>query len=182
MTRLQDVETVRLFLEHGADVNLKHGRLMEGLPLLTAVEKRKGNQELAEILVQRTDRVPCTRALGRAIQQWDTSIVNILLASGVKCDFEDSDRPAIYRPSDFESWLNTETENPSEPNEYLPPLIRAILLPDVHLVQLLLDHGADIDLPLPLWQHHHCEMISRTAYHEIIAQLRSAAVEKTVLV
>ncbi|KAH8696517.1 hypothetical protein BGW36DRAFT_428522 [Talaromyces proteolyticus] len=146
VTGLEDVETVRLFLENGADANLEHGYTMGGQPLLTAV--KKGNQELTEILVQRTDRIPCTRALGHAVSKKDIPIVNILLANGVKCDFEDSDQPPEPGPCvpDWDWNLNTLIEAKSEPDQYIPPLVRAVLLGDVHLVQLLLSYGADANI------------------------------------
>ncbi|OKL55216.1 hypothetical protein UA08_09511 [Talaromyces atroroseus] len=143
VTKLGDVETVRLFLENGADANQDHSCVLGGQTLLTAV--KKGNQELTEILVQRTDRVPRTRALAHAVSKNDLPIINTLLANGAKCDFEDSDRPqgpgACVDGLEWE--LDATIEDISEPDEYIPPLVRAILFGDVDLVQLLLDHGAD---------------------------------------
>ncbi|EED22600.1 serine/threonine-protein kinase ypk, putative [Talaromyces stipitatus ATCC 10500] len=108
----------------------------------------KGNQELIEILVQRTDRIPCTRALTHAVSRKDVPIVNILLANGVKCDFEDSDRPAGPGPCVLDDdWdLNATMGDASEPDEYIPPLVRATFLGDVHFVQLLLAYGADANI------------------------------------
>jgi serum/glucocorticoid-regulated kinase 2 len=39
VAELEDAETVRLFLENGANANLNHGHTMGGQPLLTAVKK-----------------------------------------------------------------------------------------------------------------------------------------------
>jgi serum/glucocorticoid-regulated kinase 2 len=79
------------------------------------------------------------------VSKRDIPIVNILLMNGVKCDFEDLDRLAGPGPCVFDwDWsLNATMADVSEPDEYIPPLVRAILLGDVQLVQLLLAHGAD---------------------------------------
>lgn len=113
--------------------------------MLTAVQK--GNQELVQMLVRRTDRIPCTRALGHAVSKQDTPIVNILLANGVKCDFEEADRPrSAGNYSEFNLEMNATTvRDSSEPEEYMPPLVRAISLGDADLVRLLLAHGANVN-------------------------------------
>lgn len=40
------------------------------------------------MLVQRTDCILCTRALGHVVSKEDTLIINILFANKVKYDFE----------------------------------------------------------------------------------------------
>jgi serum/glucocorticoid-regulated kinase 2 len=145
ITGLQEIDMVRLFLANGADANLEHGYILGGRPLLTAVQK--GNQELVQMLVRRTDHIPCTRALGHAVSKQDTPIVNILLANGVKCDFEEADRPrSAGNYSEFNLEMNATTvRDSSEPEEYMPPLVRAISLGDADLVRLLLAHGANVN-------------------------------------
>jgi serum/glucocorticoid-regulated kinase 2 len=136
---------VRLFLANGADANLQYGYTLGGRPLLSAV--RKGNQELVQMLVQRTDRIPCTRALGHAVSKQDTLIINILLANGVKCDFEEADRPkSVGNFGEFDLEMNATVGDASEPEEYMPPLVRAINLGDADLVRLLLAHGANVNV------------------------------------
>lgn len=151
ITELGDVMIVELFLDSGADANAnrKSSHTLRGRPLLNAVHQ--GNHKLVEILVQKTDRAPCTRALGHAITERYISIINILLAKGVRCDFEDSDRPLSYRSRDhggfdtFPTFFMT-CEDQSEPAEYIPPLIRAVILGDEDLVRLLLAYGADVNI------------------------------------
>ena len=146
VTGLQEVDMVRLFLANGADANLQHGSTLGGRPLLIAV--LKGNQELVQMLVRRTDRIPCTRALGHAVSKQDTPIVNILLANGVQCDFEEADRPPSLRirsEYDFETNWTTFGDS-SEPEEYTPPLVRAVYLGEADLVRLLLAHGANVNV------------------------------------
>ena len=146
VTGLQEVDMVRLFLANGADANLEHGYTLGGRPLLSAV--RKGNQELVQILVRRTDRIPCTRALGHAVSKQDTPIINILLANGVKCDFEEADRPRFVSSyTEFDMGVGSpNVGDPSEPEEYTPALVRAVNLGDADLVRLLLAHGANVNV------------------------------------
>lgn len=146
-TGLKDVETVRLFLDHGADANLNPGHYtLGGRPLLTAVHK--SNLELAELLIHRTSRIPCTRALAHAVTKKDLSMVSLLLAYGVNPNFEDSDRPPSFSGSHSDNipTEGTTCGDRSEPDEYLPPLIRAVILGDIELVQFLLAYGADSNI------------------------------------
>ncbi|KAL7932958.1 hypothetical protein V8C35DRAFT_305921 [Trichoderma chlorosporum] len=149
VARIGDVDVVKLFLSHGADATTRpNGYLMGGLPLLYA--SRRGNHELVKVLIQRTDRVPCTRALGHAVSRRDISMVNTLLSNGVKCDFEASDRPPSLASrryhTDFWDGGCSFAEDASEPREYTPPLVIAVSLPDLDLIKVLLDHGADVNV------------------------------------
>lgn len=144
LAELEEVELVRLLLQHGACANPAYNSWLGSRPLLKAV--RRGNRTLVQLLVQVTDRVPCTAALGRAVEKQDYEVVSILLAHGVKCDFEDGDQPPPYESYSavtVEPHCNFTAEGNSEPEEYLPPLVRAIYLGDAKMVQLLLSHGAD---------------------------------------
>ncbi|KAH8131894.1 hypothetical protein LI328DRAFT_160673 [Trichoderma asperelloides] len=139
-----------LLKEYTTDVNFDLSFTSQ-TPLEYVTKLGDGNHELVKILVQKTDRVPCTRALGHAITKRDISIVNILLANGVKCDFKDSDRPLDPKCRDHGGYRELFTYNmtygdKSEPAEYTPPLIRAIILGDEDLVRLLLAHGADVNI------------------------------------
>ncbi|KAM0469194.1 hypothetical protein ACHAPX_010579 [Trichoderma viride] len=150
-TELEDVNIVELFLENGADANFtsKHGGRLPGPALLYAV--RQGNHQLVEMLIQKTDRVHCTRALGHAITKRDLPIIDILLANGVRCDFEDSDRQLSPMSRDYEGGIPLDTWNMTsdvdyESVEYLPPLVRAVIVGDKDLVRLLLVYGADVNI------------------------------------
>ncbi|KAK8052491.1 hypothetical protein PG993_003876 [Apiospora rasikravindrae] len=117
-------------------------------PLQWAVAQ--DNLELVQLLLKSyregtegppRDRVTGTRALGQAVDNQNTAIATALLAHGVRCDFEDSDRPCPYYGG-----ININNFSPhdeSEPAEYIPPLVRAVRHGHVELVQLLLAHGAD---------------------------------------
>ncbi|RHZ62552.1 putative protein kinase [Aspergillus thermomutatus] len=140
------LDLVNLFLDNGADANFTVSP-RDGPALLKAVKRK--SQRLVEILVQKTDRVSCTRALALAVEQQDITTANTLLAHGVRCDFEESDRPLPPRPffgdydSDLSRGLGAE--------DLTPPLVRAARLGNVALVALLLEHGAD----------------ANTAYHDL---------------
>jgi serum/glucocorticoid-regulated kinase 2 len=66
----------------------------------------------------------------------------------VKFHFEDSDRPLRCGPCvpGWDWYLDGMIGDASEPDEYIPPLVRAILSGDVGLVQLLLAHGVDANI------------------------------------
>ncbi|KAL4805061.1 hypothetical protein BDV18DRAFT_161458 [Aspergillus unguis] len=131
-------DLIKLFLEHGADPNYtiapRHG------PALLKPVKRKA-QDLINVLVQRTDRVSCTRALGWAVELDDITSAHTLLAHGVRCDFEEGDRPAPPHPwyHDNDSLLYRTLETP----DLTSPLVRAARLGNARMVSLLLAHGTN---------------------------------------
>ncbi|KAA8648525.1 hypothetical protein EYZ11_008826 [Aspergillus tanneri] len=150
------LDLVNLFLDNGADANFTISP-RKGPALLKAAEKRY--HRLVEILVQKTDRVSCTRALALAVEQQDAATANTLLAHGVHCDFKESDRPLPPHPFlwDYDSNLLRELEA----EDFTPPLVRAARLGNEDLVALLLEHGANAniayhDLGDRRCARHHC--------------------------
>jgi serum/glucocorticoid-regulated kinase 2 len=111
-TEHENLDLVKLFLDKGANANFTIGRSRP--TLLKAVEK--GNPGLVEVLVHKTDRMPSTRALSLAVNQQDSTIVNILLENGVSCDFEESDRPRPDLPDSGCAFNDS-----SEPEEFIHP-------------------------------------------------------------
>ncbi|KAL4879536.1 kinase-like domain-containing protein [Aspergillus karnatakaensis] len=134
-------DLVHLFLDHGADADFTTTKpSREGPALIKAV--LQNSPDLVESLVKRTtDRVARTRALALAVEQQDTALVTILLAHGVRCDFEDSDQPLPPNPFywDYDSNLSRTISL----EDLTPPLVRAARVGNLSLVQLLLEHGAD---------------------------------------
>jgi serum/glucocorticoid-regulated kinase 2 len=138
VTEQEKLGLVCLFLTQGADANYSGcGRHQGGPALVKAVEK--GNQTLAALLVGTTGRVASTRALGLAVDRQDATMAALLLEKGVRGDFEVDDRPDLRHPGD--TWQYA--FEPSEPDELVPPLVRAVKHRNAHLVRLLLSHGAD---------------------------------------
>ncbi|KAL7780984.1 hypothetical protein V8C43DRAFT_299237 [Trichoderma afarasin] len=126
----EDANLLQLFIDGGATDT-------SGNALFLSV--KKGYQELVAILAKMADRVDLTRALGRAVDRKDIAVINILLASGAKCDFEDSDRPP---PPSRGCYFPDVPDN----EDYMPPLVRAVRLDNMELVRLLLAHGADVNV------------------------------------
>ncbi|KAL7918544.1 kinase-like domain-containing protein [Trichoderma austrokoningii] len=165
---LEDFQLAKMLLDTGAELNMK--KSIETAPLIKAV--KKGNEELTNLLVQRTDRVNCTLALGQAVRQQAMAIVNILLANGIKWDFEESDRPLSCPVCS----LGAKDRTPID--WFMPPLVYAVKLGNKNLARLLLAHGADanidIYLPQPTRQSHTCCIISREEHLEANAALMEA--------
>lgn len=98
-----------------------------------------------EIVARRADRVNFTRALGLAVELQGAAMVSLLLASGVRCDFEESDRPRPPHPLYYD--ICTLGEAPRlQVDDFAPPLVRAVRLGNVELVRLLLPGGADANV------------------------------------
>ncbi|KAF7555758.1 hypothetical protein G7Z17_g1922 [Cylindrodendrum hubeiense] len=133
---------VNLFLDMGADPNITVHPI-QGPALVNAVRRR--NLQLVEILVRRTNRVSSTRSLGIAVDRADTTIVDTLLANGVRCDFEESDRPRPRNPYYYDHC--TFGGFPElEVKHFIPPLVRAVQLGNADLVRALLAHGASANV------------------------------------
>ncbi|KAK0385666.1 hypothetical protein NLU13_6843 [Sarocladium strictum] len=141
-TEQEDVDLVKLFLANGADANQDISEFSTRWPLRTAVNR--GNRELVEILVSRTKRAACTKALSLAVCRGNAAIVETLLANGVRCDFEESDRakPVVASGSEL-SGQCTFTGESDQPDECLPPVVAAISSHETELLRLLLAHGAN---------------------------------------
>ncbi|KAL2821915.1 hypothetical protein BJX63DRAFT_427277 [Aspergillus granulosus] len=135
-------DLVHLFLDYGADADFTIPS-QEGPALVRAVTRK--HHSLVETLVQRTaNRVSRTRALAIAVEQQDTPLATILLAHGVCCDFEESDRPL---PADPFNWdYDSNLSRTLEAEDLTPPLVRAARLGNLALVTLLLEHGADVNV------------------------------------
>ncbi|KAL2833763.1 hypothetical protein BDW59DRAFT_156565 [Aspergillus cavernicola] len=84
------LDLVTLFLDSGADADFTVCT-RKGPAFLKAVKRK--SHSLVEMLVQRTNRASCTRALALAVEQQDITTATILLKHSVCCDFKESDRP-----------------------------------------------------------------------------------------
>lgn len=137
----ENLSLAKLFLDEGADANFPNpavrGMHQGGPALIKAVER--GNEELVQLLAQDTNRVALTRALGLAVDRRDLTIIRLLLQSGAQCDFEEGDRPLPQHPLDNGCYFR----DLSEPEEFTPPLVRAVKRGHIGIVRVLLSHGAD---------------------------------------
>lgn len=135
------IDLVRLFLDHGADPDRTYDEV-DGPGLIRATRKR--NLPLAEVLVSRTSRIFCVRALCLAVELKDTLIAKALLSQGVPSDFDEADRllPSPSRPQP-DAWCGYADMTPPKPHHHLSPLVRAARQGDADMVRLLLDYGAD---------------------------------------
>lgn len=117
------LDLVNLFLDNGADAN--HTIYEEHGPALFKAVKHK-HHNMVEVLVQRTDRISCTRDLALAVEQLDTTTASIFLGHSVSCGFEESDRPC---PPDPISWDHDSLLcRGLESEDIMPPLVRATRL------------------------------------------------------
>jgi serum/glucocorticoid-regulated kinase 2 len=128
------------------DVDPKATHYFRADPRSIALEwaVRHANYSMLETLlthmsVKSEDRVAATLALGLAVRLQDSRAVCILLSHATCCDFEHDDRPWPHDPRGCALY----SCDPSHPEEFLPPLVRAVLHGDHELVRMLLDHGAD---------------------------------------
>lgn len=137
----EDQQLVSLLLCSGADPGFGFGDgQVRGSALRKAVEKK--NLELAKTMLRNTSRVCATRALGRAVDQQHASMVVLLLTGSVKCDFEASDRPSPKNPESVSFF----TCDISYPDEFVPPLVRAVKLGNLEIALLLLTNGANANV------------------------------------
>jgi serine/threonine protein kinase len=98
---------------------------------------------LSKANVKSRDRVSVTLALGLATRMRNIPAANILLSNGTRCDFEDADIPV---PTDLDDLDGDTFQDPSDPRDFTPALVSAVLNSDVNLARMLLAHGANPNL------------------------------------
>ncbi|KAM3499143.1 hypothetical protein MY10362_007577 [Beauveria mimosiformis] len=133
----QRIDLVDLFLERGADINFA-GYPQHGPPLVTAVLRR--NLALVHRLAGKTKRCAATRALCLAVEQEDRPMVEALLASSIRCEYED---PKWPQRQAYYGGIFGPDPRLKEDSHFTPPLTRAVRLGNIKLMRLLLAHGAD---------------------------------------
>lgn len=143
-------DLVTLFLRNGADPNYTCHEV-EGPALVRAVQRQA--PELVRLLVAKTHRIPCTRALCAAIDRQNTPMIKTLLASGVRCEFEEEDiPPPLLGTVNYDNEQGPGTcSRTLQAGDLIAPLVRAVRLGNVSLVRLLLAHGADVNVG------YHCD-------------------------
>jgi serum/glucocorticoid-regulated kinase 2 len=178
-----------LFLEKGANANFSTFP-RSGPALVLAVRNR--NSKLIQMLLPRSTRVNSTRALCHAVEQQDISTVTTLLRNGVLSDFENPyPQRASVPVSGCDRILVPLNQGPRlETQDFNPPLVRAIRLGNISMVQLLLANGGDpnaayhvLDIPdrrkpweEPMAPIYHCcgraaQLAKELGHHEIVQLL-----------
>ena len=157
-----DVETVRLLVEAGADVNAAEG-FGGNTPLHEAVEN--GNAEIVQILVDAGADIEAEGFMGRtplglAAEEGATEILQILLGQGADNgtpEGEDKQSPAIGSEALFTAIKKGDVEtvrllveagadvNAAEGFGGNTPLHEAVEEGNAEIVQILVDAGADIE-------------------------------------
>jgi serum/glucocorticoid-regulated kinase 2 len=139
--------TVAQLLEFNIDLSVK---LSIGRERSTAIEWaiNHGNLDLVRLFLSKMrvndrDRVCATRALGVAVNARDHQVSKVMLSHGAHCDFRDGDQPLPNDPSRYSGCTFTD---PSDPEGFMPPLVRAVMHGDIELVGMLLAHGADANV------------------------------------
>ncbi|KAF7536603.1 hypothetical protein G7054_g4421 [Neopestalotiopsis clavispora] len=159
-TEHKRLDLVSLFLENGADANYTCWEAY-GPALVRAVHR---DARVVPLLVAKTNRIVCTRALCAAIDLQNNAIAETLLSSGVRCEFEEADLPIPRDPINRDKCDFPGPIGPVlEAHDFLAPLVRAVRLGNAGLVRLLLEHAADANigyhcgsghsLPLPHRRH-----------------------------
>ncbi|KAL3457954.1 ankyrin repeat-containing domain protein [Aspergillus heterothallicus] len=122
-------ELVCLFLAYGADPNLIPVPRASETPLEVAVIQ--GHEHLLPLLVHGTARLRRTRALAFAVAHGNRGMAETLLRGDTPPQFDPSEIP---RPTgwDHEDWVQ--------------PLLLAVLDKRLELAELLLDSGADVNV------------------------------------
>lgn len=141
-------DLVTLLLENGADPKYT-GHDIAGPALVRAVFQRQA-PELVKLLVTKTRRASCTRALCAAVDRQDAVVVETLLASGVRCEFQEVDLPPVKSSFNYDNDGVGMRSQRLEAHDLLA-LVRAARLGNANLVRLLLAHGADVNID------YHCD-------------------------
>ncbi|KAL4756047.1 ankyrin repeat domain-containing protein [Aspergillus foveolatus] len=127
-----DVELVELFLSAGA--RPRYAGSATGCALVQAV--KRGDERIASLVIGDSSCMQKTTALMLAAEQEDGHFARFLLARGTHPDFDDLECLDLHRPKGYrDTW------------HFASPLARAVNAGHAHLVQLLVESGADVNVP-----------------------------------
>ncbi|KAL3477023.1 ankyrin repeat-containing domain protein [Aspergillus californicus] len=134
---LGDVELVEVFLRAGA--RPRYPRSATGCALVLAVERR--DERIVDLVVGDSSCMQKTMALACAAEQEDGHFVRFLLARGTHPDFDDLEYSAVHRPTGYRDYWH-----------FASPLAHAVNAGHAHLVRLLVESGADVNVPFEGFQ------------------------------
>lgn len=156
----QDFAMVTLLLSKGAECDFKE---------TDRPQPRRADQECC-FVEEISSPSPFIPPLVRAVKLGNLKLVKLLLAHGADPNAGFHDFPSLSLPGpSIEEW--------SRPVIRCGTVIQlAAYLGHQDLVRLLLDAGADISLPWPVWRYHECMMIPRERYFKITLSLRMAEI------
>jgi ankyrin repeat protein len=127
-----DVELVELFLSAGA--RARYPRSATGCALVRAVKRR--DERIADLVIGDSSCMQKTMALAFAAEQEDGHFVRFLLARGTHPDFDDLEYSDVHRPKGYADYWH-----------FASPLAHAVNAGHAHLVRLLVESGADVNVP-----------------------------------
>jgi ankyrin repeat protein len=139
----ENMETIQLLLEYGADVNIANYK--GHTPLLIAVIQE--NAEIVENLLRRDGIEVSQLLLAKAICKGNLKIIELLLSS-YKGDVNALLRTAIQamQMEVVKQLLSHKEVNVNHGADGWSPLLSAVIGRDTEAIQLLLEHGADVNL------------------------------------
>lgn len=130
--RMGDVELVELFLSAGA--RPRYAGFATGCALVQAVKRR--DERIASLVIGDSSCMQKTMALTLAAEQEDGHFARFLLERGTHPDFDDLECSDFHRPKGYaDTW------------HFASPLAHAVNAGHAHLVQLLVESGADVNVP-----------------------------------
>jgi ankyrin repeat protein len=129
---LGDVELVELFLSAGACP--RYAESTTKCALVQAVKRR--DERIASLVIGDSSCLQKTMALTLAAEQDDGHFARFLLARGTHPDFDDLEYSDAHHPKGYaDTW------------HFASPLAHAVNAGHQHLVQLLVESGADVNVP-----------------------------------
>ncbi|OOQ86160.1 hypothetical protein PEBR_22595 [Penicillium brasilianum] len=130
--RLGDAELVELFLNAGA--RPRYTKSDTECALVQAVMRR--DERIASLVISDSTCMQKTMALTLAVEQEDGHFARFLLARGTHPDFDGLEDSDVHLPKGYaDTW------------HFASPLVHAVNAGHAHLVQLLLESGADVNVP-----------------------------------
>ncbi|KAJ0413109.1 ankyrin repeat-containing domain protein [Aspergillus carlsbadensis] len=130
---MADAELVELFLAAGACPS-HTGSATGGCALVRAVRNR--NERMASLVIGGSSCVQKTMALVVAAEHEADHMARFLLAHGTHPDFDDLEDDPVHRPRGY-----------ADSYHFASPLAHAVNAGHAHLVRLLVESGADVNIP-----------------------------------